>query len=138
MKLTRRSARMFSSILCPVDFSAPSRQALRHAVAIARRSNGRVTALYANDPLLTAAAVSALGGRPLPQSSADELRSFVREVVGPEQAARVAVEAAIGEPARMIQKAARRLRADLVVVGSKGLSGAGRLFLGSTTQRVLR
>jgi nucleotide-binding universal stress UspA family protein len=129
---------MFTAILCPVDFSAPSRQALRHAVAISRRTNGRVTALYANDPLLTAAAVSAFGGRPLPQSSADELKAFVKETVGPDQAARVTIRTEVGQPVRVIRKAARRLRANLIVVGSKGLSGAGRLFLGSITAQLLR
>jgi nucleotide-binding universal stress UspA family protein len=43
-----------------------------------------------------------------------------------------------GKPAQEIQKAVRRLRADLVVMGSQGLSGASKLFFGSTTERVLR
>ena len=44
------------SILCPVDFSEPSRRALRCAGALARRSRGRVIVLSAVDPLLAEAA----------------------------------------------------------------------------------
>ena len=35
-----------TSILCPIDFSAFSRHALDHAVAIARWYNARLTVLY--------------------------------------------------------------------------------------------
>ena len=54
IRLTTRTG--FRSILCPVDFSDHSRLALRYAAAIARRSHGRLSILYVNDPLLIAAA----------------------------------------------------------------------------------
>jgi nucleotide-binding universal stress UspA family protein len=138
MKITRRSARMFTAILCPVDFSAPARQALRHAVAISRLSGGRVTALYVDDPLLTAAATRAFDGQTFAESGAGELKSFIRQAVGPGDAARIAAHVLVGEPARVIGRAVRRFRADLVVVGTRGLSGVGKAFFGSTTERLLR
>jgi len=129
---------MFTAILCPVDFSAPARHALRHAVAISRLSGGRVTALYVNDPILTAAATRAFDGQAFTQTSAEELKSFIKQAVGSSNAARVTAHALVGEPARVIGRAARRFRADLIVVGTRGLSGVGKAFFGSTTERVLR
>lgn len=138
MKTTRRSTRMFTAILCPVDFSAPARQALRHAVAISRLTGGRVTALYVNDPLLTAAAARAFDGQAFAQAGTEELKSFIKKAVGSGEATRVAAQVLIGEPPRVIGRAARRFRADLIVVGTRGLSGVGKAFFGSTTERILR
>jgi nucleotide-binding universal stress UspA family protein len=138
MKRTRQSARMFTAILCPVDFSAPARQALRHAVAISRLTGGRVTALYVNDPLLTAAATRAFDGQAFAEAGAAELKSFIKQAVGASDAARVTAHVLIGEPARVIGRAARRFGANLIVVGTRGLSGVGKAFFGSTTERLLR
>ena len=45
---------------------------------------------------------------------------------------------ATGAPVDEIAKEARRRRCDLIVMGAHGLTGADRLFMGSTTQSVLR
>lgn len=42
----------------------------------------------------------------------------------------------IGNPAEEITKAAARLRSDLIVMGTLGLTGATKRLLGSTTQGV--
>lgn len=55
MRPVQSPARLFQSILCPVDFSTHSRIALQHAMAIAHRTGGRLTAMYADDPMLAAA-----------------------------------------------------------------------------------
>ena len=128
----------FETILCPVDFSPNSRRALQHATAIARRSKGRVTALYVNNPLLMAAAAAAYDERDLARTCDTELGRFIRQAVGPKGAPAVDRVVVMGEPAREIEKAAGRLGADLIVVGTHGLSGAGKWFFGSTTERVLR
>jgi nucleotide-binding universal stress UspA family protein len=45
---------------------------------------------------------------------------------------------ALGRPAREIVKAARQRRADLIVMGSHGLTGVRKLMLGSVTEEVLK
>ena len=67
----------FRSLLCPVVFSEPSRLALKFAEAVARRGNGTLTVMYANDPLFVTAAAVALDDRVRVKRSADELRAFV-------------------------------------------------------------
>ena len=70
----RRLPPRFRSILCAVDFSVHSRQALQFAAAVAKRFRGRVTVLFVNDPLLLAAARQAYGDeRQLIEQSRAEL-----------------------------------------------------------------
>jgi nucleotide-binding universal stress UspA family protein len=134
----KRTHVTFRSILCPVDFSTHARDALRSATAIAKRFRGRVTVLFVNDPLLLAAGRTSYGDeREFLEQSRVELSRFVAQSVGGRQA-RLALVVGVGNPAEEILKAAKRLRADAVVMGTHGLSGVQRLFFGSTTEQVLR
>lgn len=128
----------FRTILCPVDFSDASRVALQYAGTIAERFRGRLIVLFVNDPLLVAAAAAAYDERGLGATTMKELGRFVDRALrgrrGPSPTCRVA----LGNPAREILKATRRLRCDAIVMGTSGAGAAGRLFFGSTTNRVLR
>ena len=126
----------FTSILCPVDFSAHSRAALRYAAAMATQSGGKVAALFVNDPLLVSAAAAAYDERRLVSQSRLELERFVARALGA-RGATVTCDAVVGEPASHIQRYAKANGVDLIVLGSEGLGGARRLFFGSTTARVL-
>jgi nucleotide-binding universal stress UspA family protein len=131
----------FRSILCPIDFSDQSRLALRYAAGIARRSHGRLSVLYVNDPLLIAAAGIALNDRTLATRNLAELRKFVESTVSPHAMERARIDhmVASGKPVDEITKAAKRRRCDVIVMGTHGLTGADRLlFIGSTTHAVLR
>jgi nucleotide-binding universal stress UspA family protein len=95
---------------------------------------------YVNDPLLVAAASSRLHYPGLVIQSKRELRTFA-ETTLPRRSSRgraPTFSALTGEPADQILKAAERLRADLIVLGTHGLTGVERLFLGSTTLGVLQ
>jgi nucleotide-binding universal stress UspA family protein len=130
--------RQFRQILCPVDFSEYSRTALRHAAVLARRNKCRLTILFVNDPLLgAAAAAAAYDVQALTTRTTAELRRFAADVIGPDTQT-VSIVTAFGHPAPEIKKAAQRIGADLVVMGSRGLTGPAKWFLGSTTERVLR
>jgi nucleotide-binding universal stress UspA family protein len=129
----------FRSILCPVDFSPHSRDALQHAVATAQRFGGRVTALFVEDPLLVAA-MSAPSAQQLIARTKIELERFIARSVARLRPAQkdIAHVVATGNPADEILRTARRLRSDLIVIGTQGLSGFQKLFFGSTTEQVLR
>jgi nucleotide-binding universal stress UspA family protein len=130
----------FRSILCAVDFSEPSRRALRYAVAVARRGKAALQVLYVNDPLLVASASTALHDRQLVKRSARELKAFINTTVPTEARARLRVRsgASIGNAADQILKHAHRSGTDLIVLGTHGLTGGTRLFMGSTTLAVLQ
>jgi nucleotide-binding universal stress UspA family protein len=123
------------SIICPVDFSEQSGQALLWASAIAQHRGGELTVLTVLEPLLAQAAGIRLGVEAEPA-----LREFV-EATLPErvrQASHVRMEVTVGDPSEAILHTARRLKAGLIVMGTHGLGGFRKLLLGSTTEQVLR
>jgi nucleotide-binding universal stress UspA family protein len=104
------------------------------------RSRGRLSILYVNDPLLIAAAGIALHDRTLARRTLAELLRFVQPTVSPDvvEPGRVLCAVASGRPADEITKAATRRRCDLIVMGTHGLTGADKLFIGSTTRGVFQ
>jgi nucleotide-binding universal stress UspA family protein len=128
----------FRTIVCGVDFSRHSGMALRYAAALARRSRAHVVAVFAIDPFLSAAAAAAYDTGALGSTSLLELRRFVRATLGRTAAAGVSCEVVVGKPARAIVSLAGELHADLLVLGTHGLSGVKRVFFGSTSAAVLR
>lgn len=128
------------SVLCPVDFSSGSRAALRTAATLARARGATLDIVYVNDPLLVAAAAAAWNRASLGAASEQELARFAARVLGPRtlQTVPARYHTALGRPAAEIQRVASRLGSDLIVTGSRGLSGPTRLLLGSTTATLLR
>jgi len=139
MKTPRRTV-TFQSILCPVDFSNHSRNAVRYAAALAQRSGGRLVVLFVNDPLLLAAAAAVFHHRRLfVERTRNELVRFVRQSlqIGPASRKDIACVVSEGNPGDEILRAVRRLGSDLIVIGTQGLSGFRKVFFGSTTEQVL-
>ena len=96
--------------------------------------------MFVNDPLLLAAAdATSTGRRRFIDRTSAELARFVARAAGsaPPQE-RVALVVGAGNPADEILAQAKRLRSDLIVMGSHGLSGLHKAFFGSTTEQVLR
>ena len=140
MTPVREQQHLFQSILCPVDFSTPSRIALQHADAVARRTGGGLTVMYADDPMLAAAAGTGGNDELLTTQTESALRALLKQVGVPLDRARrpVAIVCAVGRPELEIRKTARNIGSDLIVMGTQGHSGVGRMFFGSVTERVLR
>lgn len=126
-------------ILCPVDFSEHSRQALRWAGALAGRHDSRVVVVSAVDPLLAEAARTRLGLDLATTETEPDLRKFVAET-WPDEASRPActIRAQVGDAPDVIVQTAAAEGAGLIVMGTHGLGGVRKWLLGSTTERVLR
>lgn len=127
------------SVLCPVDFSDPSRAALAYAAAIADYFAVRLTVLAVDDPLLAEAAASA-GFVSLAQETERELERFCKAVLGeritgPKQ---TELHVRTGKPAVEILDEVRAVATGLIVMSSRGQTGVRKMFFGSTTERVLR
>ena len=126
-------------ILCAVDFSDFSRDALRHGVVFAKWYSAQLTVLHVYQPL---GAVRGLPGEALlPPIAPDEMAAELRRFCAPhlaslEPSAEFSVRE--GNPAQEIRQEAERLSADLLILGTHGKSGFQRLFLGSVTEKVLR
>lgn len=128
-------------ILCPTDFSEFSARALRHATALARRFEARLTVLHVIPQWLPYTYAPAYF--PAPMLANPELCRHVgddvRELVVPAIEAGVAVETKIreAEPWREILAVAEELPADLLVMGTHGHGGFEQLLLGSVAEKVL-
>jgi universal stress protein A len=129
-----------SSILCPVDFSPHSQRTLRHALAVARREGARVTALHVLEPLLVQAAAMNYSATYLQDEAVRELNVLLTSLgAGPgNSTSPAAALVRVGVPHAQILEAASEARADLLVMGTQGHTGAARVFFGSTAARVLR
>ena len=128
------------TVLCPIDFSEPSRAALVYAAAIADHFAARLLVLAVDDPLLAEAAASAGLVPSLAEETEQELQRLCRAVLGqpvpgPKQ---LELRVSTGKPAVEILRLAREAAADLIVMSSRGHTGVRKLFFGSTTERVLR
>ena len=127
-------------VLCPIDFSDPSRAALRYARAIAGHFEARLTVVTVNDPLLTEVAELRMGSSWMAEDAERELRRFVAETFehSAPSSAEIRFEVAEGKPAPEILRVARERGCDLIVMGTHGMTGVRKMFFGSTTERVLR
>jgi len=133
-----------SFVLCAVDFSPPSADVARHAVAFAAGTasgiggTSRVALLHVVEPLLMQAA--AIGGdhTRLLDDCKHALAALASSVTSTGLAEPPAIEVRSGLPHVEILKAAAERHARLIVLGTQGQTGAARLFFGSTAQRVLR
>ena len=130
----------FRSILCPVDFSEHSIEALRFAIGLAGRDQARLTILTVNEPLLVEAASADYGAAYLEREAERELTNLVLGLMpGTADWAPVPHSAVrAGKPHTEILECAAEQQADLIVMGTHGLGGYRRLFFGSVTERVLR
>lgn len=137
----RSKATNFKSILCAVDFSPQSFAAVQTAVQIARRSGGRLTALCVEDPLIGAgAAASGYDSALIRKSTIAQLERLMERMATPAGLARDAwsVETLLGKPAHTIIAFARKLPADLIVMGTNSRRGTAKWFFGSVADAVLR
>jgi universal stress protein A len=129
------------SVLCPIDFSDPSRAALVYAAAVAEHFGAQLTVLAVDDPLLAEAAAAAGLVPSLAAETTEELRRVCADVLGqsrdaPDDHLRFRVR--IGKAAVEILQEARDAGTDLIVMSSRGQTGVRKVFFGSTTERVLR
>jgi nucleotide-binding universal stress UspA family protein len=123
-------------ILCPVDFSEFSHRALDHAAAIARWYEAALTVLY----VFPTMPVMDLPPLVLDDENRDRLTASLRElaaVVPSDVALDLRVQDANVVHEEILRQA-EDLGADLLVIGSHGRSGFGRLLLGSVTEKLMR
>jgi universal stress protein A len=129
---------VFTSILCPVDFSDLSAPVLRLARELAEANHARLTLLHVTDPLLDSAARAAGSEHTITEQTEAELGKLLAEVFPGVGRPAMAVAVSLGEPAEEILREAASRSADLIVMGTQGRGAAERFFMGSTATRVLQ
>ena len=133
----RRNAR---SIVVGTDGSEPADEAVRQATDMASREGARLHLVTAYpDPQILRERTTGTGGGAY---TIVDLREVAESLV--QRAARDALSEGVevethvreGQPAEVIIDVANQEQADLIVVGSRGLTGIKRYLLGSVSSKV--
>jgi len=133
---------MIRNILVPVDFSEDSEAACRMAQALARSLEGAELHLLHVIPD-QAFASPPYGPRPPADFSAEVERAadtHFREWRAQHFENEEGIEHLLrrGDPSSVIVETAKAIGADLIVMGTRGLTGLQRLLIGSVTERTVR
>jgi nucleotide-binding universal stress UspA family protein len=123
------------TILAATDFSDASTAALVCAARLARHCQAALHVVHAEDPLLDAAAGHT--GLNLAAQTREELERVIA-ATRPAADCSPQVHVVTGSAVDVILDVARAQHADLVVVGSRGMSGAEKFMFGSITEGILR
>lgn len=124
------------TILHPTDFSECSTPAFHVACAMARTYDARLVVVHvatpSAEPLYTELP-------PLPFADrTPELHERLKQVMPRDPKVRTEHLLVEGDPVAEILRLARETPFDLIVMGTHGRTGFGRLFIGSVAEQVLR
>jgi nucleotide-binding universal stress UspA family protein len=132
----------FTKILCPVDFSPGSQQAMRTAVRIANEHDAELVLLHAwHVPAATSAGDYAYASD-IVQTMSEDAQHALENAVGEARklgARRVTSKMLSGPPWQQIVEAAQRETSlGLIVIGTHGRTGLSRVLMGSVAELVVR
>jgi nucleotide-binding universal stress UspA family protein len=129
-------------ILHPTDFSPASRAALAKAIELARAQKAELVICH-----VTSMVIPMMGEGYMPPQVYEDIATATRRAAQRQLdtvvararrgGARVRGLLVEGVPFDRIGRIARSQKADLVVMGTHGRTGLGRLFLGSVAERVV-
>lgn len=132
------------TILVPTDFSADAQEAVSTAADLAKLLGAKVVVVHAYHVDIPMMASPIGATYTLPQGFYDELRAQATEQVQriAKELTAKGVEAtgvALAEPTSLaIVAEAESLPADLIVMGTRGVTGLKHVVLGSVAERVVR
>jgi nucleotide-binding universal stress UspA family protein len=136
---------MYQRILVPVDGSPTSRRGLDEAINLAVMSHGRLRLCHVIDELSFALAMDAYSGYSgnWLESLREEGRRILDEARATAGAAGIEADTLLcdsfaGSVQEQVTAEARKWPADLIVLGTHGRRGVGRLVLGSSAEHILR
>jgi nucleotide-binding universal stress UspA family protein len=136
---------MYQRILVPVDGSPTSTRGLQEAVRLAKLTQGRLRLLHVVDDLSFALAMDAYAGysgdwmqalRDGGKQVLDDAKAIV--AAAGLEAETVLYDSVEGRVHELTVAEAAKWPADLIVIGTHGRRGIGRLVLGSSAEYVLR
>lgn len=136
---------MYQRILVPIDGSPTSLQGLAEAIRLARLTGGQLRLLHMVDALSLTMGMGAYGA--FSGDVYDALQKEAKKILedGHQQAlaAGVAADMVLEEGVRnrladLVLEQVKTWPADLVVLGTHGRRGMGRMLLGSDAEQVVR
>lgn len=135
----------FHQILVPVDGSPTSEKALDEAIRLARLNGARLRLLHVVDDLAYVTGFESAANYlneiiPLMHAAGEKLLDGYRQKALDQgvEADSVLIDDKPGRICDHVAEQAMRAKADLIVVGSHGRRGVGRVLLGSDVEQIVR
>ncbi|HHT9119558.1 MAG TPA: universal stress protein [Candidatus Hypogeohydataceae bacterium YC41] len=131
----------YKKILCPVDYSVCSNEALKQAVSLATAYNAKLYLLHVVDVRMYGHEAPLSFEMPKPdQESIEKVKKDLADSVLKEAKGKLDVETIVtmGIPAVEIINAARQKGIDLIVMGTHGRTGIAHVVIGSVAENVVR
>lgn len=133
-------------ILVPTDFSAFAQNALEVAADIALQTNASIMLLHANEKVVMATPMAEyyFYDKAIEEEYLDmvneSLKKTLTEIADNSKFARVKIETAVigGGMMGVIEDVVKDHAIDLIVMGTRGVSGMEEFFIGSNTEKVIR
>ena len=136
---------MYQRILVPVDGSPTSRRGLQEAIKLARLTGARLRLMHVVDELALATGLEAatmMTGEMMQLLREGGARLLAKERARAEKAGvatdSVLADSLAGRICDQVVDQARAWRADLIVLGTHGRRGVGRMLLGSDAEMIVR
>ncbi|WP_020472641.1 universal stress protein [Zavarzinella formosa] len=129
--------RQFHIILHPTDFSAGSEAAFHYACEMARDYEARLIILHTIEPVTQMVG----DGIIIPYDESElyaDAEQKMQEIQSSSPGVRMEKIHLAGSPTTAIIETALDVKADLIVMGTHGRTGIGRLILGSVAEEVVR
>ncbi|MCF7886136.1 MAG: universal stress protein [Candidatus Marinimicrobia bacterium] len=132
-----------NKILCPLDFSEHSMEALDNAIELAQNLSSKIILVNVISPIPVVPTPSHPGEfniasyrEMLKESSENNLDSIVKNNLPEDLEYEKIIRT--GDPAQEIDKVAKELDVDLLVISTHGRSGLGHLLFGSVAEKIIR
>lgn len=131
---------LFKSVLCAVDGSSSSADAVAYAESLARETDGRLILLSVVEPLPTGGEFGALDTDEYRRLGVAHAQTLLKDAVTADVREWCKVEEviAVGKASERILATAAETRADVIVMGVRGRGAIDLLAFGSTTNDVIR
>ena len=129
----------FARILLPIDFSPASNAALRVAIRLARRHDGRILLLHVAEPLYGQSFLDSSARTQVRANREKESLHKLHALVDRHLASGLQFQCIVehGNPQHKILETAEIVRPDLIVLGRRKGSGLRRLLFGGVSRDVL-
>ncbi len=130
----------FKRILCPIDHSDCSKEALKYAVSFARKDNAKLILLHIIDIRAFNEGLDTISAQVPDEDTLKQLKEKLLECIPEEIRDDMDVEAIVaqGIPFSEIIITAKKNEVDVIVIGSHGRTGISHMMLGSVSEKVVR
>ncbi|MBT3355235.1 MAG: universal stress protein [Candidatus Scalindua sp.] len=127
-------------ILCPIDHSDCSKEALKYAVSLAMKDEAKLLLLHVIDIRSFNEGLDAMSTQIPNEETLEQLRVKLLDCIPEEIRDDMDVEATViqGIPFAEIISTAKKKEIDMIVIGSHGRTGLKHMMMGSVSEKVVR